>query len=138
MAILKWFSTVQSIKDTENKLALSTFADTPTYSLKGMKTKCKPLKVYDGDTLWIAFIIEKKIRKIRVRMFGYESAKTIPAKLHLESLIHSQTLLDVEFFDYDKCGNPLVKLYVKDCCINGQMIKDGHGKPHYGQTKEKW
>ena len=138
MAILKWFSTVQSIKDTENKLALSTFADTPTYSLKGMKTKCKPLKVYDGDTLWIAFIIEKKIRKIRVRMFGYESAKTIPAKLHLESLIHSQTLLDVEFFDYDKCGSPLVKLYVKDCCINDQMIKDGHGKPHYGQTKEKW
>jgi endonuclease YncB( thermonuclease family) len=79
-------------------------------------------------------------------MFGYDSAemrsdqnvKATEAKQHLESLIQGQKLLDVEFFDYDKYGRPLVKLFVKDCCINDQMIKVGHGKPYYGQTKEKW
>lgn len=146
IAILKWITNIQTIKEDESRLSLATFADTPTYSLNGLKTKCKVLKVYDGDTLWIAIIIEKKLRKFKVRMFGYDSAemhseqndKAIEAKQHLESLIQGEKLLNAEFFDYDKYGRPLVKLFVKGCCINDQMVKDGHGKPYYGQTKEKW
>lgn len=147
-ALLKWISEIQSIKEIENQLSLSTFADTPTYTLSGLKTKCKPLKIYDGDTLWIAIIIEKKIRKFKVRMLGYDSAemhsdpdqsaKAVQAKEHLEQLLGKDTLIEVEFFDYDKYGRPLVKLFVKDCCINDQMVKDGHGKPYFGGTKEKW
>jgi len=105
-AILKWFSTVQTIKDSENKLTQATFANTPTYTLKGMKTKCKPLKVCSGDILWIAIIIERRIRKIRVRVFGWDPVV-------LESLMQLEKLLDIEFLDYDKYGCPLVKLCLR-------------------------
>ena len=138
--LLKWMNQRQ----LQNTLELATFDTTPTYTLKGLKCKCKPLKVYDGDTLWIAIFRESKIYKFRVRMFGYDSAemhsdpKAEEAKQYLQKLISDQVLFDVEFFDYDKYGRPLVKLYNTQGCINDQIVQKGLGKVYYGQTKEKW
>lgn len=145
-AVFQLISRMQLEKEDNNRLLLATYADTPEYSLKGLKTRCKPLKIYDGDTLWIALFIEKKLRKMRVRMFGYDSAEmhgdthdiAVQAQQHLKQLLSVEPLVDAEFFEFDKYGRPLVKLYVNNQCVNDQMIKSGFGKVYYGQTKEKW
>jgi endonuclease YncB( thermonuclease family) len=134
--------------DDDIRLKNATFVDTPLYSLKGLKTKCKPLRVYDGDTLWIAFILDKKLFKTKIRMIGYDSAeihskgseqlqKAIEAKEYLEKLLGTD-LVDIEFLENDKYGRPLAKLYVNQNCINDQMIQSGLGKPYDGGKKAEW
>jgi|688.fasta_scaffold143430_1 micrococcal nuclease len=146
--VLQWINRLQQNKEEIIRLKRATFADTPTYSLKGLRTQCKPLKVYDGDTLWIAFIIDNKLRKTKIRMLGYDSAeihsvqpdilkKATDAKVHLETLLGND-LVDVEFLGNDKYGRPLAKIYVNKVCINDQMIKNGYGKPYDGGKKEEW
>jgi endonuclease YncB( thermonuclease family) len=134
--------------DDNTRLRNATYTDTPLYSLKGLKTKCKPLKVYDGDTLWIAFILDQKLLKTKIRMIGYDSAemhskgseqlqKANEAKEYLEKLLGND-LVDVEFLEDDKYGRPLAKLYVNQSCINDQMIQSELGKPYDGGKKAEW
>ncbi len=140
-----WKKYIQKQEDI-NHLTNATFENTPTYSLKGVRTGCKPLKVYDGDTLWIAFVQNKEVYKTKVRMAGYDSAemrskqaeilkKAISAKEHLTQLLGAG-IIDVEFLGEDKYGRPLVKLYTNNSCINDEMIACGLGKPYDGGKKE--
>lgn len=146
--VLDSFTLIEEQKKENEQLRNATFVDTPLYSLKGLRTKCKPLKIYDGDTLWIAFVLDKKILKTKIRMIGYDSAeihskqpeqlqKAIEAKEYLEKILGTD-LVDIEFLEEDKYGRPLAKLYVNQCCINDQMIQSGLGKPYDGGKKEEW
>jgi endonuclease YncB( thermonuclease family) len=146
--ILQWINRLQQIKEENLQLKRATFVDTPTYSLKGLRTLCKPLKIYDGDTLWIAFIFDHKLRKVKVRMSGYDSAEMRshqPEQVKIENearekLIEllGKDLVEVEFYDNDKYGRPLVKIYMNKCCINDKMIESGYGKPYDGGKKTEW
>ena len=146
--VLQWINRLQQIKEENSRLKQATFADTPTYSLKGLRTLCKPLKIYDGDTLWLAFMVDHKLCKVRVRMNGYDSAEmhssqpeqvrmANEAKEKLTELLGNE-LVEVEFYEDDKYGRPLVKIFVNDCCVNDQMIKSGYGKPYDGGKKTEW
>ena len=135
-------------------LKQATFDNTPTYSLKGIRTRCKVVEVYDGDTLWIVISLHGSLYKYKIRMLGYDSPEMKPllsqanrdleiqaavrAKEHLIGLLNGKEVV-VEFMEYDKYGRPLAKLYTyvsgygcigsnDDVCINDQMVQDGHGK----------
>jgi len=140
----------------------ATFDNTPTYTLKGLRTRCKVVDVYDGDTLWIVILVHGSLYKYKIRMVGYDSPELKPslsygnreaeiqaavkAKAHLVQLLDGKEV-EVEFHEYDKYGRPLAKLYtstsgwrcfgLKDvACVNDQMIQDGHGKKYDGGKKE--
>ena len=139
--------------------------NTSTYSLKGIRTKCNILDVYDGDTLWLAIKIHGSIYKYRCRMYGYDSPEIKPLlknvnreeeirKAHLARDFLKNLLLnknvEVEFFDYCKYGRPLINLYTYDKLniyqsliskrkynlVNNIMISSGHGCHYMGGTKQ--
>ena len=62
-----------------NKLKNSTYENTDTFTFDGSTKKCKILKVYDGDTLWLSTVLFNKIYKMRIRMDGYDSPEMKPS-----------------------------------------------------------
>ena len=50
---------------TKSKLDNLTFDKTPTFTLEGKKTKVKILKIYDGDTLWLAVNLKGNFYKFK-------------------------------------------------------------------------
>jgi endonuclease YncB( thermonuclease family) len=80
-------------------------------------------------------------------MLGYDCAEmhsTRPEEVKLANIakeyfkrLLGEDLVDAEFFENDKYGRPLVKLYKDQCCINDQMIQSGHGRLYNGGKKEK-
>ena len=109
-----------------NKLKNSTYENTDTFTFDGSTKKCKILKVYDGDTLWLSTVLFNKIYKMRIRMDGYDSPEMKPslknknrdeekkaakeAKEYLEKLILNR-VVDVKFGKYDKYGRSLCTVY---------------------------
>lgn len=130
-------------------------------TLNNLKTYCKVLSIYDGDTLTIGYRYLNKNFKSKIRMLGYDSpemkppkndpdrdkekAKAICAKNYLEQLTKDK-ILWVEFGDFDKYGRPLATLFIIDnkTCINKKtninnlMIQEGHGYKYNGGTKIKF
>jgi endonuclease YncB( thermonuclease family) len=147
---------LKGLKKIKNKILNDPFKDcsyenTPTYTLSGKRCRGKILKVYDGDTLWIALPFpENQIFKYKARLFGYDSPEMKPskddsdrkeiinrailAKKRLEELTH-EGVLDIELLEYDKYGRILIKIYKNGVCLNDQMVKEGFGKPYFGGRK---
>lgn len=137
---------------SDKQLKQTTYETTPTFSLNGKKCKGKILKIYDGDTLWIALPVLDQIYKYKARMYGYDSPEMKPlvtlsnrddiianaekAKKRLEELTLCLDLIDVELLDFDKYGRILIKIYNNGVCINDQMVQEGFGKPYFGGHKE--
>ena len=48
-----------------NKLKYATYDNTPTWSLNNTFTQVKVIKIYDGDTIWIAMYMKGKIYKLK-------------------------------------------------------------------------
>ena len=145
----------------------ASFETTPTYSLEGTKTNCKILKVYDGDTLWLAIYKHDKIYKYKCRMMNYDSPEMKPplkqvgrdleikaakaSKEYLETLLKDR-YVTAEFFGYCKYGRPLVNLYIYNTskslcgkdnytnpqCVNDIMISSKHGYPYTGGKKQEF
>lgn len=121
----------------------------PLYSLNGHQTDAKVVDVYDGDTCTIIFKWEGKYRKFKCRCYGYDSPEMKPrlnienreeiiskAKLAKERFIElTKGIIYIECLDFDKYGRLLVNLYKNNCCINGIMIKEGHGYIYNGGKK---
>ena len=151
---------------TNYRLSKAEFSELPKFSLKGMRKNCKILKVYDGDTLWIAStLFNDKLYRFNIRMLGYDSPEMKPslknenreseiiaaksAKKYLEDLILNK-IVNVRFHDFDKYGRPLCEIYTtisnKKClfstkekvCVNDLMIENGHGYIYDGGTKKKY
>ena len=146
---------------TKSKLDSLTFDKTRTFTLEGKQTQVKILKVYDGDTLWLALKLHGYYYKFKVRMMGYDSPeikprldipnrntvikKAIEAKTFLENLLNN-TIVDAEFFKFDKYGRPLCNLYIKDTssilpcknrvCVNTLMVRNNHGYTYMGGKKK--
>tara|TARA_B100001093_G_C26435963_1_gene846000 strand:+ start:109 stop:606 length:498 start_codon:yes stop_codon:yes gene_type:complete len=142
------------------------FSEIPKFSLNGLRKDCKILKIYDGDTLWLASaLFNNKLYRFNVRMKGYDSPEMKPslkksdremeivaaksAKKFLEDLILNR-IVNVIFYDFDKYGRPLCEIYIpkkgKKCClgarekicVNTLMIEKGHGYPYNGGTKKEF
>jgi len=144
----------------------ATFENIPTFTLNGINTNVKILKVYNGDTLWLALEHNNKICKYKIRMLEYDSPefrplKSIPnreveiaaakrAKQYLEELVLNK-IVSAEFYDFDKYGRALCKLYIPDpkrlilnisspnkVCVNTLMIRSGNGRQYMGGTKKSF
>ena len=96
--------------------------------------------------------------KYRCRCMGYDCAEMKPrlnvpnrekeielshkAKERFIELLskHPSKLVKVDCLNFDKYGRILVNIsnMVDKNTINEIMIKEGHGKPYNGGTKEEW
>lgn len=139
---------------TAYQLRNATYEDTPTFSLSGIRCKGRVVRVYDGDTLWLAIPYpDNKVFKYRVRLHGYDAPELHPrsdaenrdqlvqaalnAKAFLEQTLARSNLVDAEFFEYDKYGRPLVKLTLpgETQTINDLMVAKRFGYAYQGKTK---
>lgn len=156
------FSKCDNCSLTERHLRASNYDNTPTFTLSRKKQKCKVLKVYDGDTIWVAISINGSIVKFNCRMLGYDSPEMKPlksinnrdeiieaakkAKEYIESLI-KDAIVDISFSGFDKYGRALSSVYIIDpdsnkiycpnkICVNDLMVRKGHGYNYMGGTKQ--
>lgn len=156
------FSKCDNCSLKEHNLRASNFDSTPTFTLPRKKQKCKVLKIYDGDTIWVAIYLNGSIVKFNCRMLGYDSPEMKPlksnkernqiieaakkAKIYLESLI-KDSIVDISFSGFDKYGRALASVYIPDpdgtkifcpnkVCVNDLMIRMGHGYNYMGGKKQ--
>ena len=145
----------------ETKLRMTSMENTPTFDLPRKSMKCKVIKVYDGDTIWVSIILHGKTVKFNCRMLGYDSPEMKPllkienredvitkakqAKQFLSDLILNK-IVDVKFSGFDKYGRALTTIYITDpdsthifCAnkmdVNTLMIRKGHGYSYMGGKK---
>jgi len=135
----------------------ATLNNTPLWSLKNQIHYVKVLKVYDGDTIWIAIRINFIIYKLKVRLFGIDTPEMKPpknqinrdeeitaakqAKKFLTDLV-DQKVIKMKCGEWDKYGRLLGTLLINGnwiCSskinVNELMIKEGHAKAYFGGTK---
>jgi micrococcal nuclease len=121
-----------------------TYANTPVFNFKDKEFEAKCVKVYDGDTVTMAFMVFGEYYKFNIRMYGYDSpelkseldaAKALEAREFLAATILDKTVL-LKCGKYDKYGRVLGIVYLNGVDINSTMISNGHGKPYYGGKKE--
>lgn len=123
-------------------------------------TKCKILKVYDGDTLHIAGEVDGRICRFSARMYGYDTPELKSrdiqekeagnkAKNALIQKVFQQIsgkenpgesmgkILKVQIHHiHEKYGRLLITLYdEKGEDINKWMVDNKYGKPYFGGTK---
>jgi len=153
-----------SISDQELEKANETLKNitdeksVPYFSFKNKIFYAKPCHIYDGDTFSIIFDFRGEIMKYKCRCMGYDTAEMKPklsvpnrahevelahkAKDRLTELLgkHDSKLVKVECLDFDKYGRILINVWnmVDELSLNEIMIKEGHGKPYDGGTKEVW
>lgn len=75
-----------------------TYTNTEKFNFKNKLFKAKCVKVYDGDTITVVFMIFGEFYKFSVRMDGYDSPemkpKTKDPKLKSEEKKNGQSLLE--------------------------------------------
>ena len=65
---------------SNSKLNKATMKNTPEWNLNNRKFKAKVLKVYDGDTLWAAIYLERKVYRMKIRLAGIDTPEMKPPK----------------------------------------------------------
>ena len=65
---------------SNSKLNKATMENTPEWNLTNRKFKAKVLKVYDGDTLWAAIYLERKVYRMKIRLAGIDTPEMKPPK----------------------------------------------------------
>ena len=138
----------------------ATFDNTPLWSLNNQIHYVKVLKVYDGDTIWIAIRINFIIYKIKVRLSGIDTPEMKPpknqknrneeinaakkSKKFLADLVDKK-VIKMKCGEWDKYGRLLGTLIIKgnNLCsseinVNKLMIEKGHAKEYFGGTKSNF
>jgi hypothetical protein len=140
------------------QLAGATYANTPPDTLDGQTFVVRPIKVNDGDTLWVAALSARRCcglparQRLHIRVKGYDSPELHPktlktshayalemqaahkAKDFLETMLRGH-LITARFGKRDKYGRHLAELFVSGKNITAIMIAAGHGVPYAGGAK---
>lgn len=141
-----------------SKLKKATLENTPEWNLGTKPCLVKVLKVYDGDTIWVAIKLKGSIFKIKVRLYGIDTPEMKPsrsklnrdeeikkakeARDYLASLINNKIII-LKSEGFGKYGRVLGKLYLKRgfFCkktyfdVNKEMINKGYATEYYGGEK---
>ena len=128
-----------------------TFENTPDFSLDGQTKKAKVLKVYDGDTVWVALKIHNNVYKMKVRLNGIDTpelkpplntpnrekviASAIKSKEFVARLI-DQKIVTLKCYKFEKYGRLLADIYINKISISQELLKNKLAKPYDGKTKE--
>ena len=147
-----------------DKLRSLTYKGTPTFGFADMKFAAKCVKVYDGDTITVAFKMNGNYYKKSARMLNYDSPEMNPkyseadmkelgittelieeegrwakeAKELLAGIVLDKIIM-VEHASYnDKYGRLLINVKVGDDDVNKIMLLNGYSRPYDGGKKLKW
>lgn len=146
---------VQPIRPSEEiaLLADATYENTPepTYDF----TVAKVIRVYDGDTFWVAVKYAGKRSRFKVRLYGVDcpeikggTEKTKLAAQKAKKYVADRILrkfVAIEVLNnkiingkkiQEKYGRLLSKIYVDGCDLALELIDRGLAKPYFGGTKE--
>ena len=129
-----------------SKLNKCTYNNTPTFNFKDISTKAKVLKVYDGDTIWVAMYYQKNPIKIKVRLNGIdtpeirtknleEKEKGLLAKEYFKNLIGNK-IVTLKCGNFDKYGRLLGDIYYLKQHVNNIMIEKGYAIKYDGGIKK--
>ena len=139
-------------------LAHATYDNTAPDTLQNRTLVVKPVKITDGDTLWVVALTSTccNAQRLCIRMAGYDSPELHPrmvlktdpayaaevqaalaAKEFLTTLLGSHTVTAV-FQKRDKYGRHLAELFVHNKSVNAAMLAAGHGVPYSGGTKARF
>lgn len=134
----------------------------PLFSFKNKVIIARIVDVYDGDTCTLLFEYNGEIMKYKCRAMGYDCAEMKPKKddptrdeqkklaqaarsRFIELIGGIDSIIKVKCLEFDKYGRILGYFYKindddieKAESVNSIMIKEGHGKPYDGGTKEAW
>ena len=127
------------------------YNDVDFFSLKGYKTWCKCVKIYDGDTITVVFYYNKQPHKFRIRLANIDTAELRtdnPIEMHVakvarDSLINiiDDNLIYIECLEFDKYGRLLANLYSDKKMyksFNDMLIEKGLAYKYEGKTKLKF
>ena len=147
-------------KNIEEELKQCDYKNLPLFSFNDIKTVCKVVDVYDGDSCTIIFKYKDEMIKYKVRCNGYDSpemkpslknndreiekAKAKEAKTYFENLVNfnKNGLTYIHIHGFDKYGRLLGTFFINNTfsgkSINTLMIEKGHGYTYNGGTKKKF
>lgn len=134
----------------------ATYENTPEYTLEGLRSTVKILRILDGDTVDIALyhIGVDKVYRHRVRLNGIDTPEKRPAlsdpnrHLEIEASKRSKEALEQRikendervvavFYRPDKYGRLLCTFYDRNGDdINKWMITNGFAYEYHGKTKK--
>jgi len=131
-----------------SNLSKSTFENTELFEFRF--TVAKVIKIYDGDTVWLAFYNNKTINKVKARLYGIDTPelkpllntpnrdviieKAIKSKNKLIDLIDNK-IVDIECKGTDKYGRLLVIIKYNDININEYLVENKYAVRYFGGTK---
>lgn len=136
------------------KLEDCTYANTDKFNFNNKIFKAKVVKVYDGDTITVVFLIFGEYYKFNIRMDGYDSPEMKSknpnlAKRELEKkwahesrdfladMIMNKIVL-LKCKDFDKYGRILGTVELNGMDINEIMLTRGYCRPYGGGHKFDW
>lgn len=122
--------------------------DVPFFSVAGLKTKGKVVKVYDGDTVHIVFPVMGQLFKWNCRIAHVDTPELRTKDLNEKQMgyltrdklveLIGDKVVEIECLDFDKYGRVLAEIYYKDIHVNQWLIENGYAHKYEGKTKEKW
>jgi len=122
----------------------------PFFTLKGLNTKAKIVKVYDGDTVWGVFPITENgpLHKWHVRIAHVDTPELRTKDLHEKEMgyltrdklmeLIGDKVVELHCLDFDKYGRVLAEIYYNGIHVNQWLIDNGYAHKYEGKTKEKW
>jgi endonuclease YncB( thermonuclease family) len=121
-----------------------TYKNTADYTeLNGFIAIGKVVKVYDGDTFWIAINFGPSIKRIKIRIARIdcpeirpkkdckdaecEKQNAILAKMYVENLI-ADKMVRIEIIRKDLYGRYLAEVFVNEENLGDKILGAGHAK----------
>ncbi len=137
---------MQLLKDAEYKNTKE-----QTYNF----TKAKVIKVYDGDTFWVAAWHNDQLVRFKVRLYGVDCSEmkdkriehknqAYDAKQYVSDLLLNE-IVDINVIENrkyngkmqkEKWGRLLCVIHTHGVNVADMLIQQGLGKPYFGGTKE--
>ena len=124
------------------------YKNTPLFSLNGLETDAKVLKVYDGDTLYVAINFQNSLCKFKCRLSRIDTPElrttdevekkyALESKQYLVNKVENK-IVKLKVNNNDKYGRLLVDIFVDNVNINDLMIKEKYAIKYDGGKKIKF
>jgi micrococcal nuclease len=128
---------------SDDLLASATYENAEKFVLP--VTRGKVVKIYDGDTVTVAFYMNAKLYRTQVRLLGIDAAElkgssdvekfaARQAKDALSLKIMGKTV-DLRKVGTEKYGRLLAEVWLGDENVCEWMLSQGHAVPYTGGTK---
>ena len=104
--------------------------------------EAKVLNVVDGDTYDVIIDLGFDIyHRVRLRLYGIDTPEKntpegVKAKDYVTKLL-GNNVVEIECLKFEKYGRSLSKVKLNNEDLTEHLIKNGYGKPYFGEKKEK-